>query len=614
MIKQSKGIVKNRKQYITLLIALLFSAVSVAQTATVDQARMYLDMNDYKKAIELYEELHKKDNRNTEIYNGYLEALLAAKEYKEAEKLVSGQIQKNPTNPALAVDMGRVYKATGKDNKAEEQFDLALTFLNGDDLLTQYVAKKFTDLERDDYALKTYQRAGEILHNQFLYSGPMSRLYFKAGDMDNAVSTLLHASRSFYNGGIDDVKTTMMEYIGTDRKNMVKAQKALIKKINEEPDNPYFSELLTWLYTQKDDWDGALIQVRALDERYKEQGERILEFARYAVREGENEFALKAYDEVLAKGKEYPFYSSVINEMLKVKFTLLEAKPSFTKEEVNALAAEYQQFLDSFPDYYTFHVVQDYATLLARFADKPQEAIDLLEKAIKEPAARRDFVGRCKLQLGDYYILVDKGWEASLIYTQVQKEFREDMLGEEARFRDAKLAYYRGDFDWANIQASVLKASTSELIANDALYLSVLITENVPADSNYVPLERFAYADQLMFRNKYSEAEQILDSVAKAFPDHPLADDIMMQRAKIAQKQTDYTKALAYLQQIHKEHGKDVLADDALFTMAEINERYLNNKEEAGKLYAQLIIEYPGSTYVQLARKKVKELQPTVTL
>lgn len=300
--------------------------------------------------------------------------------------------------------------------------------------------------------------------------------------------------------------------------------------------------------------------------------------------------------------------------MLKVKFTLLEAKPSFTKEEVNALTAEYQQFLDSFPDYYTFHVVEDYAILLARFADKPQEAINLLEKAIKEPAARRDFVGRCKLQLGDYYILTDKVWEASLIYTQVQKEFREDVLGEEARFRDAKLAYYRGDFEWANIQASVLKASTSELIANDALYLSVLITENVPPDSNYVPLERFSHADLLMFRNKYAEAEQILDSVAKSFPDHPLADDIMMQRAKIAQKQTNYTKALAYLQQIHKEHGKDVLADDALFTMAEINERYLNNKEEAGKLYAQLVIEYPGSTYVQLARKKVKELQPTVTL
>src|SRR5690606_751148 len=154
------------------------------------------------------------------------------------------------------------------------------------------------------------------------------------------------------------------------------------------------------------------------------------------------------------------------------------------------------------------------------------------------------------LQLGDYFVLQGKVWDASLTYSQVDKAFKEDMLGEEARFRDAKLAYYRGDFEWANLQSSVLKASTSELIANDALYLSVLITENIPPDSNYVPLERFAYADLMVFVNKYDEAERILDSISKAFPKHPLADDIMMQRAKIAQKQADFTRAITFLQQI----------------------------------------------------------------
>ncbi|MCB0696370.1 MAG: tetratricopeptide repeat protein [Chitinophagaceae bacterium] len=612
MRRQNNPIWKVKLIFSMFLLILCSSAM--AQPGTVDEARMYLDMKQYDKAIDAFDNLYKKDNRNQEIYSGYLDALLAAKEYKKAEGLVNAQIQKNPSSAALTVDMGRVYHESGKEKKAEELYEAALTMLNGDDLLTQLIAKKFTDLERDDYALKTYEQAGLILHNQYLYSGPMARLYFKAGDLDNGIATLLNASRSFYNGGIEEVKTTLLDYLGDDRKKLAKAQKAIIKKINEEPDNPYYSELLTWLYTQKDDWDGALIQVRALDERYKEQGERILDFARYAVKENKNEFALKAYSEVLDKGKEYPFYSTVIHEMLGVKFKILQDKSSFTPEEVNKLADEYKQFLDSFPDYYTFHITQDYATVLARYAGQPEQAIALLEKVIALPAARRDFVGQCKLQLGDYMILVGRIWDASLTYTQVQKEFREDVLGEEARFRDAKLAYFRGDFEWANIQASVLKASTSELIANDALYLSVLITENIPPDSNYVPLERFAYADLLVFQNKYDEAEHILDSISTAFPDHPLADDLLMQRAKIAQKKRDYTKALAYLEKIHQEHGKDVLADDALFTMAEINEKYLDKKEEAGRLYAQLIIEYPGSTYIQLARKKVNELGASISL
>lgn len=585
----------------------------MAQPSKADEAQMYLDMKEYDKAIDLYEKLYKKNNYDTKVYAGYLDALLATEDYKKAEKLVAGQIEKSPNKAALAVDMGRVFKSAGKEKRAEEYYEKAIEMLNGDDLLTQFVANKFLELGRDDYALKTYQRAGDILHSNTLYSGPMSRLYFKAGDLDNGLTTLLNASKSFYNGGIDEVKATLLDYLGDDRKKLSKAQKAVVKKINEQPDNPYYSELLTWLYTQNDDWDGALIQVRALDIRYKEQGERILEFARYAVKEEEYAFALKAYQEVLDNSKEYPFYSSVINEMLAVKYKMLQQKVDFTEKEVAALVDDYQQFLDSFPDYYTFRVVQDYATVLAQYAHEPEGAIAVLQVAINKPGARRDFVGKCKLQLGDYYVLVDKVWDASLTYAQVQKEFREDVLGEEARFRDAKLAYYRGDFDWANIQLDVLKASTSELIANDALYLSVLITENIPPDSNYVPLERFAYADLLLFQNKTGEAERILDSIAASFPDHPLADDLLMKRAEIATSRKEYPKAIAYLEQIHADHGKDVLGDDALYKMATINERYLDNKEEAGKLYAQLILEYPGSTYIQLARKKVKELDPKVS-
>src|SRR5262249_39209495 len=160
------------------------------------------------------------------------------------------------------------------------------------------------------------------------------------------------------------------------------------------------------------------------------------------------------------------------------------------------------------------------------------------------------------LQMGDYYLIAGKMWDASLTYSQVDKEFKQDFMGEDARFRNAKLAYYRGDFDWAQRQLTILKSATSELIANDALYLSVLITENVE-DSNLVPLQRFAYADLLLFQNKDKEAETLLDSLTKAYPKHPLNDDILMLRANIAIKHRNYEKALGYLETIHKQYGED---------------------------------------------------------
>jgi tetratricopeptide (TPR) repeat protein len=190
----------------------------------------------------------------------------------------------------------------------------------------------------------------------------------------------------------------------------------------------------------------------------------------------------------------------------------------------------------------------------------------------------------------------------------VDKAFREDALGEEARYRNAKLSYYQGDFEQAQGQLSVLKASTSELIANDALYLSVLITENIPPDSNMVPLRRFAYADLLLFQNRDQEAEALLDSLTTAFPKHPLNDDILLLRSRVALKHKEYGKAVDWLKLIIEKYGKDVLADDALFRIADIKRNYQKEPEEAKKYYEQLIIDYPGSTYVQQARSFLKEM------
>lgn len=602
-------------KYLTLLTIGLFTTLSVwAQQDPVQMAEMHIMRKEYQDALDIYKRLYKNDPRNDKYYSGYLDLLIKLEDYKSARKLVDSRGNFPPYVALSYIDMGRIYIAEGKEKKAEQEFDKALEEINGDDLLTQRIAYKFTELNRKDYTLKTYEKARDLLKNAYMYSGPLARLYAENGDIDKAVITLLDGGTGYYNRGDDDIKATLLELLGDDRKKLVQAQKIVIKKINEQPDNTLYSDILTWLYTQKGDWEGALMQVQAMDTRYKEGGERLLTFARYAVKEEEYEYALKAYKEILEKTDNPNFKKEVTNEQLRVRFSLLQNKLNPTPEEIAALSKDFETFLNNNPDYYGKDAVRAYAMLEAQYAGHPQKGVDILEKAIKQPNIRRDILGECKLQLGDYYILTGKIWDASLIYTQVDKAFREDRLGEEARFRNGKLAYYRGDFEWAESQLSVLKASTSELIANDALYLSVLLTENVSADSNLVPLERFAYADLLMFQNKDEEAAELLDSITKVYPQHPLNDDILMQRAKLAMKHKNFKEALMYLAQIHDEHGDDVLGDDALFRMAEINEKYLNQPEKAKAYYEQLVLEYPGSTYVQTARKKLYDLKKENTV
>jgi predicted Zn-dependent protease len=510
----------------------------------------------------------------------------------------------------LFIDLGSVYVAAGKEKKAAEPFDKAVQLINGDDILTTRMANAFVALKQENYAIKTYERAIEVIRNPYFYSTPLAKLYAKAGDMDKAVNIMLSVG-PMQMPGVEDTKSTLLELLGTDPKKLQLAQKTLIKRINEQPENSWFAEILTWLYTQKDDWDGALIQIQALDERNQENGARLLEFARTARKEEAYDIAMRALDAVIEKGKDQPMYTIAKAEKLNVMMQRLQSNPAFKPEEVQALQKEYEGFFAEFPQYYNTETLRDYAMLEAQFAGNVAKGIELLQTAIDKPGARRDFNGWAKLQLGDYYLLTGKVWDASLTYSQVDKDFREDMLGEEARFRNAKLAYYRGDFEWAQGQLSVLKASTSELIANDALYLSVLITENIPPDSNLVPLQRYAYADLLLFQNKDKEAQQLLDSISQAYPKHPINDDILMLRAKMAVKHRDYTGALAHLKVVYEKFGEDVLADDAIFRTAELYDQYLKQPEQAKSFYEKLILDFPGSTYVQTARARLSGLQTT---
>jgi outer membrane protein assembly factor BamD (BamD/ComL family) len=290
----------------------------------------------------------------------------------------------------------------------------------------------------------------------------------------------------------------------------------------------------------------------------------------------------------------------------------LEAKPNYKAQDVNNVLADYEAYFTINPSAQYAEPQQEYALLLARYANRQKDAIIALEKITTLSSGNPMFKGRCKLDLGDYQIIDNNNWEATLLYSQVDKEFKNDMLGEEARFKNAKLSYYIGDFKWAQGQLDILKASTSELIANDALNLSVLITENSGLDSNIAPLQTFSRADLLIFQNKLADANKALDSITNEYPEHALLDDILMAKASMEVKQHHYKEALAYLEKVYTKYNEDILADDAIYQSAVINEKYLENHEEAKNLFEKIILEFPGSSFVQEARKEYRRLRGDV--
>ncbi|HTN16570.1 MAG TPA: tetratricopeptide repeat protein [Chitinophagaceae bacterium] len=576
-----------------------------------DEARSFLDRKEYQKAALLYKDLYTADPANNDVYQEYLLTLLALKDFKTAEAVAKKQLQRAPNNPLYSVALGNVYREDKKEKKAEELFAHALTYINGDDVLTQQMAGTFSSSGNEVWAIKTYERAIQVTQNPALYSAPLARLYNRAGDVEKAINITIEGQKNMPQmRGDETIESSLLEIIGNDAEKQRKAQSAIIKLVNEQPENYLYTYLLTWIFSVQDNWDKALIQVQALERRNADKGRLLMDFAANAAHKQQYEVAGKAYATVISYGNTHPRYRQAREGQLAMGLMQVEENPMIKKEDITALAKAYTDFFTDYPDAYSTVTANDYALLEAQYNGQVEKGIAILNQSIGQKAGNKQFIGNAKLQLGDYYIIDGQVWDAALLYAQVDKAFREDALGEEARFRNAKLSYYQNDFEQAQGQLSVLKASTSELIANDALFLSVLITENVPPDSNLVPLKRFAYADLLLFQNKDAAAESLLDSIATAFPKNPLADDILLLKAKIAAKHKDFSRAIAYLKEIVERYGKDVLADDALFRIAEINRSVLKNKEDARRFYEQLIIDYPGSSFIQQARKELKTLSP----
>ena len=297
-------------------------------------------------------------------------------------------------------------------------------------------------------------------------------------------------------------------------------------------------------------------------------------------------------------------------EILKARKGKITHDFGYTKGSIDTLMRQYDEFIADYGiNRNTINTLLEKAQLHALYLNNYDSAIAIVEGVLKVPQIDRATKSQAKLDLGDYYLIRGEDWEASLIYSQVEKDMKEDPYGEMARFKNAKLSYYQGDFEWSQAQLQILKASTTELVANDALELSVFILDNMGMDSTLYPMEMFAKADLYIYQNKLDDALTALDSITMIYPTHALADDIIYKKAQIAIKKKNLPDAAKYLQGVIDKYGTDILADDATFTLAELYEGPLNDKKKAEELYKSIILNYKDSIYVVEARKRFRRLR-----
>ncbi len=598
-------------KHIAFLFAVVFLQIHIfAQQSTDEQlAQQFFQNKEFDKALDYYEKLYNKKSPQ-QFYTPYLNCLIETKDCKKAEKIVKKQIKQNPDSPQLYVDLGNVYTVGEEPDKARTAWDQAIKSIKIDDQAFA-VANAFMATHQYNYAIATYLKGRKISQNNYPFSFELADVFKEKGDnisMINEYLDLLETQDSYIQTVQNALQTSFGNDAATKQNELLKTE--LLKRISKSPDNTIFSELLIWMEIQQKDWDGAFVQAKALDKRKKEEGNRVMGLAQLFAQNEAYDVAIKAYQYVISKGPEVYYYTKARIELLYVYYQKVVTKGNYTATDLTELEKNYNTTIKELgKSASTVPLLENLAHLQAFYLNKPKDAISLLEETIAIPQLSPQVQADCKLELADILLMTGDIWEASLRYSQVEKAFKYDAIGQEAKFRNARISYYTADFKWAQAQLDVLKGATAKLISNDAMDLSLLISDALADDTNEAPLAIYARADLLAFQNKDSLAKITLDTINTLFQNHALADEILYKKAQIDLKHANYAEAATYYEAILKNYGEDVLADDALFKLADLNENQFKNIDKAKELYQQLLEKYPGSLYVVEARKRFRKLR-----
>lgn len=599
-----------------VFIALFFILGKIVAQVSVEEqlANQFMDKREYDKAIIYYEKLYDKDPYG--YYPPYFKCLVATHDLKKAEKIARRQLKNTPEALQYYLDIAQVYKADSNNAKAVEQYEKAVKELNGDISQVIQLGRAFLQIKEYDYALATYKKGRKQNIHTYPFFYETADVYKAKGDLKSMINEYLDAIE-FRETELTTVQMQLQTNLGYDDEkggfNNPVLKQELQKRLQQHPDKEVFSEFLIFILLQQKDFEGAFIQARAMDKRKKEDGFRIMELGKMCVGNEDFETAQQCFDYVISKGKDNFNYQQACTEAANAQYEKIIRQQSFAPADLADLEQKLKNVIKEFGyNQFTVPVIHKLAMLQGFYINKPDEAVQMLNEVIENPGIDKNRIAELKLDLGDLLIITGNVWDASLTYSQVEKAFKFEPIGQEAKFRNAKVAYYVGDFKWAKSQLDVLKGATSKLIANDAMDLSLVISDAIGIDTNSAPLQMFASAELLLLQHKTDAALARMDSINILFDNHSLADDIYFKKGKIFNKQGKYKEALEAFQRVADVYGDEIYGDDALFSIAEIYQYKLKDLEKAKTIYQDFLTKYPSSVYTVEARKRFRKLRGDV--
>ena len=584
---------------ILCICGFLICFTSIAQNEQL--ALDYFNSGKFEKALISYKKLYQSDKGNSNYLLKIIQVHQQLEQFDLAEALLLNQININ-NNPLYLVELGYNFQLKKEQDKANDLYNQALLKIEENPVYSFNVASRFEEHALIDNAAKVYERAME-LRPDLNFNIQLARIYGeqeKIEKMFSSYANFLQKNNAF----IIQAKRIFSEYVsenGEDQNNKI-LRRVLLKKIQSQP-NIIWNQLLSWLFIQQKDYNKAFAQEKAIFKREQETIIGITDLANITIDEENIDISKEILTFVINNAFD-------LETVLEAHKNLLELEYKYaSKKEYKEIDEKYKLLFYEFgmlPQ--TIDLQISYGHFISFYLNDPKVATEFLKETLKIRSSKFH-EAKVKLKLGDILVYQEKFNEALIYYSQIQTSLKNSAISQEARFRVAKTSYYKGDFKWAESQLKILKSSTSQLIANDALDLKLLISDNKFEDSTQTALKLYAKADLLAFQNKTNKAITLLDKILLEHKTETIIAQTLYKQAQLFESKQEFEKAETNYKGIIANYKDGILIDDAYFALAELYANKLAQPEKAQALYEQIIFNHEDSIYFVDARKKYRALR-----
>ena len=569
-------------------------------------ANQHYRNHEFDQARDIYANLYKKTGQ-VHYFQQYVECLIQEKDFDQAEKELKAFLKKNPGHSKSTADLIYVYTLQGKNDKASKQFNEVLKELPANAATIRGLSNAFQTRGLYNMAIDILKKGNKLLDGK-------ENFYMDLAYLNQSMINYQEAFHYYFMeleahpGQYNNIRNRLQTLLFYDVNNSIadELRIALLQETQQKPDNLEFAQLLVWFALQQEDYDIALAQCQSIDRRTHDQDAQINNLSGTCLNNKQFDVALQGYSYIVDKGKSSPFYGQALTGVINTEYQKLKAANSTDTKAYEKLSKRIDEAYNDINTNDLSRLIAIQADIMAYRLNQSEQAIDLLTDNLNNINAKQS-QAELKLKLGDIYLHDDEVWEATLLFSQVDKSMKEEPLGHEARFKNAQLRYFIGEYEWAESQLKVLKAATSKLIANDAMTLSLVIKDNLEVDTSGIELKRLARADYRIYQQREDEAIALLNDII-ATGNEISKPHALFRKGEIAEKRKEYEVAEQLFLQIVEQYPDSYMADAALMQAALIEQNQLKNKELAKQHYEKLIDEYPTSIYTAQAKKNYRKL------